>query len=140
MCLPIYSYKFSSFTNNISSSSIIGAATFIISSPYKNFLNFSTFGFKLKEGRFFSKDFTSDSTAIVLNEAAVRSLGLVDPIGKRVLRPTGENKEERDTVLTFRGKKEVISAHDEVRFKHSGNTTEVTITAKRGRVYRFSLK
>ena len=35
----------------------------------------STLGMKMKTGRYFSKDFGSDSTAVVINEAAVRDLG-----------------------------------------------------------------
>lgn len=44
----------------------------------------STFDLDLKEGRFFSKDFISDSLAVVLNEAAVKELGLQQPIGARL--------------------------------------------------------
>jgi putative ABC transport system permease protein len=44
-----------------------------------------TLGLKILKGRFFSRDFPSDSTAIVLNEEAVRMLGYADPIGKRVV-------------------------------------------------------
>ncbi|MEZ4935092.1 MAG: FtsX-like permease family protein [Saprospiraceae bacterium] len=42
-----------------------------------------TLGLRLKAGRNFSKDIASDSTAIILNEAAVAALGLSgkDPIG-----------------------------------------------------------
>jgi putative ABC transport system permease protein len=42
-----------------------------------------TLGLRLKSGRNFSKDIASDSTAIILNEAAVAALGLSgkDPIG-----------------------------------------------------------
>ncbi|HEX9650535.1 MAG TPA: ABC transporter permease [Cyclobacteriaceae bacterium] len=43
-----------------------------------------TFGFELKEGRFFSSDFPADSTSIVLNEAAVAEFGLEDPIGSEI--------------------------------------------------------
>ncbi len=38
-------------------------------------------GFRLVKGRSFSKDLASDSSAIILNEAAVRELGLTEPIG-----------------------------------------------------------
>ncbi len=41
--------------------------------------------FELKEGRFFSKDFPSDSLAIVLNEAAVREFGWKDPLNHEIL-------------------------------------------------------
>ena len=45
-----------------------------------------TFGVKMAAGRFFSDEFTSDRTeALVLNEAAVRAMGMYSPIGKRVI-------------------------------------------------------
>lgn len=45
---------------------------------------FSTLGIEMKEGRAFSREFASDSTAIVLNEAAVREMGIDDAIGTEV--------------------------------------------------------
>lgn len=36
---------------------------------------------ELKEGRFFSKDFGTDSLSLVVNESAVKELGLTHPIG-----------------------------------------------------------
>jgi ABC-type antimicrobial peptide transport system permease subunit len=45
-----------------------------------------TFGVKMGAGRFFSDEFPSDRTeALVLNEAAVRAMGIYSPIGKRVI-------------------------------------------------------
>jgi predicted permease len=41
-------------------------------------------GIHLKEGRFFSKQFTTDSNAIVLNEAAVKLMGLKNPVGSTI--------------------------------------------------------
>jgi len=41
--------------------------------------------FELKEGRYFSKEFPSDSTAIVLNESAVKEFGFTNPIGEEIL-------------------------------------------------------
>ena len=46
-------------------------------------------GVQLLEGRFFSREFGSDSTAVLINEAAVKSLGLKDPVGKYILQPSG---------------------------------------------------
>ena len=40
-----------------------------------------TMGVKMIEGRDFSEDFVSDSTAIVVNKAAIKIMGLKDPIG-----------------------------------------------------------
>ncbi len=39
---------------------------------------------ELKEGRYFSKDFPSDSTACVINEAAVKELGWTDPLHQKL--------------------------------------------------------
>lgn len=39
---------------------------------------------KLKDGRFFSKQFSTDSNTVVLNEAAVKLMGLKDPVGKTI--------------------------------------------------------
>jgi putative ABC transport system permease protein len=43
------------------------------------FLDFM--GFRLVKGRNFNKDLASDSSSIILNESAVKALGLEDPIG-----------------------------------------------------------
>jgi putative ABC transport system permease protein len=48
-----------------------------------------TLGIELVEGRFFSKDFPTDSLAVVLNEKAISELGLKNPLGKRVVTPAG---------------------------------------------------
>jgi len=47
-------------------------------------------GLEMKEGRFFSRDFPTDSLAMVLNERAVAALGLKEPIvGSRLTSPDG---------------------------------------------------
>jgi putative ABC transport system permease protein len=47
-------------------------------------------GLKMKEGRFFSRDFPTDTLAIVLNESAVAALGLKEPVvGSRFTSPDG---------------------------------------------------
>ncbi len=43
-----------------------------------------TVGWELLEGRDFSRELSSDSTAYLLNEAAVAYMGIEDPIGKRI--------------------------------------------------------
>ncbi len=47
-----------------------------------------TLSLELIDGRFFSKDFPTDSLAVVLNEKAVSELDLKDPIGKRLVTPS----------------------------------------------------
>ena len=51
-----------------------------------------TVGWKMKEGRDFSRDFASDSTAYILNEAAVDYMGLQNPLGKTIRWYDGEHK------------------------------------------------
>ncbi|WP_080054686.1 ABC transporter permease [Spirosoma aerolatum] len=52
-----------------------------------------TMGMQLVKGREFSRQFGSDSSGIILNEAAIKILGFKDPIGKRVWRfNDGEGK------------------------------------------------
>jgi len=43
-----------------------------------------TIGWKIKQGRDFSREFATDSAAFVLNESAVAFIGLKDPIGKTI--------------------------------------------------------
>ncbi|RZL62326.1 MAG: ABC transporter permease, partial [Pedobacter sp.] len=46
---------------------------------------FETLDIKLKEGRFFSKQFSTDTAnSAILNEAAIAKYGLVNPIGKNI--------------------------------------------------------
>ena len=51
-----------------------------------------TLGIEMKEGRTFSKEFGSDNSKIIFNEAAIKAMGLKDPIGKTVYHWSG-NKE-----------------------------------------------
>ncbi|UCE43114.1 MAG: ABC transporter permease [Candidatus Aminicenantes bacterium] len=44
-----------------------------------------TFGIELTEGRFFSKEHAADQSGFVLNRAAVKAMGLENPVGKRVV-------------------------------------------------------
>ena len=44
-----------------------------------------TLGIRMVAGRSFSKDFGSDSAAVILNETAVRQMGIANPIGKQIM-------------------------------------------------------
>jgi ABC-type antimicrobial peptide transport system permease subunit len=41
-------------------------------------------GWKIKEGRDFSREFATDSLAFILNESAVKFIGFKDPVGKTI--------------------------------------------------------
>lgn len=43
-----------------------------------------TLGIKLKEGRTYSRDFGTEKSKVIFNEAAVETMGLKDPVGKTV--------------------------------------------------------
>ncbi len=44
-----------------------------------------TMGINILEGRDFSRDFKSDSSAVVINQAAVDLMGMKDPIGQKII-------------------------------------------------------
>jgi len=52
---------------------------------YADFDHQDVVRFELKDGRYFSKDFPSDSLAILLNEAAAKEFGFENPVGEEVL-------------------------------------------------------
>lgn len=56
-------------------------------------------GVKLVEGRFFSRDFGADSSAILINETAVKTLGLSNPVGKYLLQPSGPQQFNRLEII-----------------------------------------
>ena len=51
-----------------------------------------TMGMELKEGRTFSKDIISDTSAFILNEEAVKRMGLQDPVGKEIESFSGKGR------------------------------------------------
>lgn len=44
-----------------------------------------TYGLKLIDGRYFEKERSADSTAVVLNETAVKALDIQNPLEKRLI-------------------------------------------------------
>jgi len=45
----------------------------------------NTLKMEMTEGRWFSRDFLSDTVGVVINEAAAKALGVEDPVGKNLL-------------------------------------------------------
>ncbi len=57
-------------------------------------------GVKLVEGRFFSREFGTDSTAILINESTVKSLGLKSPVtGQYILQPRGPKQFQKLKII-----------------------------------------
>jgi putative ABC transport system permease protein len=51
-----------------------------------------TIGLEIKKGRYFTQEFSGDSSAYVLNEKAVEVLGLKNPVGKRIYHNENEGR------------------------------------------------
>lgn len=66
---------------------ITNIVAFFVSHDYGNSISW-----EIEEGRDFSREFASDSTAYILNEAAVEYMGLQDPVGKTIRWYDGEHK------------------------------------------------
>ena len=68
-------------------------------------------GVKLVEGRFFTREFNTDSVAVMINEAAVKSLGLTDPIGKYILAPRGPGQFQKLKIIGIMKDFNITSMH-----------------------------
>jgi putative ABC transport system permease protein len=68
-------------------------------------------GVKLVDGRFFSREYTTDSLAVLINEAAVKSLGLEDPVGKYILRPSGPGQFQKLKIIGIMKDFNITSLH-----------------------------
>jgi putative ABC transport system permease protein len=56
-------------------------------------------GVQLVDGRFYSREYGSDSISVLINEAAVKSLGLKDPVGKYILEPRGHKQFQKLKII-----------------------------------------
>jgi putative ABC transport system permease protein len=83
----------SSYTNNnfpgVNSTTVVKAAgsdeDHLMGVYYADHNHQDVMKFEMKEGRYFSKDFPADSTAVLLNEAAVKEFGYADPLREEVI-------------------------------------------------------
>ncbi|HBC78245.1 MAG TPA: cell division protein FtsX [Bacteroidales bacterium] len=73
-----------------------------------------TLGVQLVKGRFFSKEFGTDSTAILINEAAAKSLGMTDPVGKYILQPAGPQQFTRLQIIGVMKDFNIESMHKKI--------------------------
>jgi putative ABC transport system permease protein len=56
----------------------------------------STLGMEMAEGRYFSRDFPTDTAGVILNETAVQELQLENPIGQKLTYPGASNNANRE--------------------------------------------
>lgn len=59
-----------------------------------------TMGMEIVEGRAFSRDFPSDSSAVILNQSAVEMYGLEDPLGQEISTFSGGTPENPEITTT----------------------------------------
>lgn len=56
----------------------------LISTYWADYEHLTAMGFTMKEGRYFSRDFASDSNAVVINEATAREMGWEQPVNEEM--------------------------------------------------------
>ena len=72
-------------------------------------------GVQLTDGRFFSREFGTDSSAVLINEAAVKSLGLKAPvIDQYILQPTGPQQWQRLKIIGIMKDFNIESVHEAI--------------------------
>jgi len=99
-------------------------ATYLINQDQVSFGFVEVMGIKLAEGRCFSKEYGTDTMAIMINERAVKALGLTDPLGKYILRPSSPGKFDRLRIIGIMKDFNIASLHDKI--------TPVCFTLMRG--------
>jgi putative ABC transport system permease protein len=83
--------------NNSNSFSIEGQPfenSYLLNTNWVDFDYAETFSLELIEGRFLSREYASDSTNVVINEAAARVFNMEDPLSIRIIQP-GRTPDER---------------------------------------------
>ncbi len=71
-----------------------------------------TLGVRLADGRFFSREYGTDSTSILINEAAVKSLGLKEPVvGQYIQQPSGPDTFQRYQIIGVMKDFHIASMH-----------------------------
>jgi putative ABC transport system permease protein len=99
-------------------------ATYLINQDQVSFGFAQVMGIKLSEGRFFSKEYGTDTMAIMINERAVKALGLIDPLGKYILRPSSPGNFDKLRIVGIMKDFNIASLHDKI--------TPVCFTLMRG--------
>jgi len=75
-----------------------------------------TLQMEMADGRFFSREFQADfSDAFIVNEAAVRAMGLKDPVGKRITRMPDSRYEDPGIIIGVIKDYHTESLHSDIR-------------------------
>ena len=74
--------------------------TYLLQQTWVSFDYPQALGVQLLDGRFFSREFGTDSTAVLINETAVKSLGIKEPVtGQYILQPRGPKEYQRYKII-----------------------------------------
>jgi putative ABC transport system permease protein len=88
--------------------------TYLINQTQVSFDFPQALGIQLTQGRFFSTEFGADSSSVLINEAAVKSLGLKDPVGKYILIPSGPKQFHRLSIIGIMKDFNIESSHKNI--------------------------
>lgn len=89
---------------------LVQFAMYYTDNDFKNTLDLS-----VDKGRFFSCEFPLDSNGVVINEIAVKKLGLDDPIGKRLIAPGIDGEQHYFPIVGVLKDFNYESLHKEIR-------------------------
>jgi putative ABC transport system permease protein len=89
-------------------------ATYLINQDLVSFGFAEVMGIKLADGRFFSKEYGTDTSAVMINETAVKFLGLTDPVGKYILQPGNPGKFNRLRIVGILKDFNIASLHEKI--------------------------
>jgi len=89
-------------------------AAYLINQDLVSFGFAEVMGIKLADGRFFSKEYGTDTTAVMINETAVKFLGLTDPVGKYILQPGNPGKFNRLRIVGILKDFNIASLHEKI--------------------------
>ncbi len=78
----------------------------------EDFMDTYKFGLATPDSRYFSEDFATDSTACLVNEAAVRKYNLEDPLNQSIMNGMGDGESEELRIIG------VMSDHHFLTLKH----------------------
>ncbi|MEQ8245828.1 ABC transporter permease [Fulvivirga sp.] len=70
----------------------------ILATYFADYDHAKTLGFELVEGRFFSRDFPSDTAAVIINEAAAREMGWDNPLEEKIINFDGDAPQEMQVI------------------------------------------
>jgi putative ABC transport system permease protein len=95
---------------------VSGVAQYILWTMYADEGFLRTYDIKMASGRFFEKERQSDLQGVVLNETAVKVMGLTDPVGKELVTMIGQGgKPSKVTILGVMKNFHYQSLHEEIR-------------------------